>query len=101
MITFKDKVYKIASKIPKGKVATYGQLASLAGSPKASRAVGMFMAKNPDRSYVPCHRVVSSKGELTGYSYGKGIITKKEMLKKEGVEFIGDRIDLSKSLWRK
>lgn len=97
MKTFKQKVYEIAAKIPEGKVMTYGQLAALAGNPKAARAVGMFMAKNPDRGIVPCHRVVSSNGELTGYSYKEGIKTKKEILKKEGVSFIKDRVDLSKS----
>lgn len=97
MKDFKQKVYEIASKIPQGKVMTYGQLAALAGNKKAARAVGMLMAKNPDRSVVPCHRVVASSGELTGYSYGKGVTTKMAMLKKEGVSFINGRVDLSKS----
>ncbi len=100
MITFKQKVYKVASEIPKGRVATYGQLAKLAGNPKAARAVGMLMAKNPDRNIVPCHRVVSSKGELTGYSYGEGVKTKREILLKEGVIFAGDRVNLLISQWK-
>ena len=96
-MNFKQKVYHIASKIPQGKVMTYGQLAAAAGNKKAARAVGMLMAKNPDRNIVPCHRVVASNGELTGYSYGKGVTTKMAMLKKEGVQFINGRVDLSKS----
>jgi O-6-methylguanine DNA methyltransferase len=98
---FKNKVYKICSSIPKGKVATYGQLARLAGKPKAARAVGVFMKNNPDAPIVPCHRVVASDGGLTGYSGEGGIAQKKKMLKKEGVLFKGDRVDLSISKWKK
>ena len=87
--------------IPKGKVATYGQLARLAGSPLAARAVGMFMKTNPDAPNTPCHRVVSSKGDLTGYSAGSGISTKKKMLIAEGVEFKGERVNLASSIWEK
>lgn len=98
--SFRQKVYSIASSIPKGKVATYGQLAKLAGNPLASRAVGMFMRTNPDLKIVPCHRVVGSNGRLTGYSAGEGLVTKKKILILEGVKFSGhDRVDLSSSLW--
>ena len=97
--TFRDRVYTLAKQIPKGKVATYGQLAKLAGSPGAARAVGMCMKHNPDMPTIPCHRVVSSIGELTGYSAGEGVTTKKQMLLKEGVKFINNRVDLEKSRW--
>lgn len=97
--SFFEKVYALCRQIPKGKVATYGQLAQLAGSPRAARAVGMCMKLNPNAPQTPCHRVVASNGKLTGYSGGKGIFTKKEMLVKEGVTFIGDRVDLSVSQW--
>ncbi|OGC45528.1 hypothetical protein A2V49_01855 [candidate division WWE3 bacterium RBG_19FT_COMBO_34_6] len=99
-MTFKEKVYEFAKKIPIGKVATYGQLAALAGNHKAGRAVGTFMKTNPYAPAVPCHRVVGSNGELTGYTGGKGIITKKKMLKNEGVVFKKDKVDLSRSLWK-
>jgi O-6-methylguanine DNA methyltransferase len=94
---FKDRVYNIVGKVPKGKVATYGQVARLAGNSKAARAVGALMKNNPDTKRVPCHRVVSSKGKLTGYSAKGGIEKKKEMLAFEGVYFVGDTIDLSRS----
>lgn len=97
---FSEKIYKIAAKIPKGKVATYGQLAKMAGSPRAARAVGMCMKHNPDMKIVPCHRVVASDGKLTGYSAGSGIATKKKILLKEGVAFKGDRVDLTRSGWK-
>lgn len=96
--TFRQKVYALARRIPLGKVATYGQIAKLAGSPGASRAVGMCMKENPDTKVVPCHRVVASNGKLTGYSMG-GVTVKKEKLLKEGVRFIGDRVDLAFSEW--
>lgn len=96
-MTFKEKVYEITKTIPKGKVATYGQIARLAGNPKASRAVGAIMKHNPFAPIVPCHRVVGSNGNLTGFSGGSGISTKKEMLKSEGVNFTKDRVDLSLS----
>jgi len=97
--TFTERVYEIASLIPKGKVMTYGKLAELAGNSKASRAVGMAMRNNPSRKNVPCHRVVASTGALTGYAFGNGISTKKSILKKEGVEFKGEKVALSTSGW--
>jgi len=97
--SLREKVYELTKLVPQGKVATYGQLAKLAGKPKAARAVGGFMRTNPDAPRTPCHRVVAHDGSLTGYSAGKGISTKRKMLEKEGVLFIGNKVDLKKSLW--
>lgn len=96
---FTEKIYTLARRIPKGKVATYGQLAALAGSPRAARAVGSAMRCNPDIPKTPCHRVVASDGALTGYSAGQGISTKRKMLLAEGVSFKGAKADLAVSLW--
>lgn len=101
LISFKNKVYKICSLIPKGKVTTYGQLARLAGKPKAARAVGVFMKTNPNAPIVPCHRVVASDGKLTGYSGYGGITQKKKMLVEEGVIFKKNKVNLSISKWNK
>jgi O-6-methylguanine DNA methyltransferase len=98
---FKNKVYKLARLIPMGKVATYEQLARLAGKSKAARAVGVFMKNNPNPPIVPCHRVVASDGNITGYSGVGGIVQKKKMLLDEGVCFINDRVNLSLSQWKK
>lgn len=98
-LSFRDKIYELARQIPKGKVATYGQLAELAGSPGAARAVGMCMKTNPNAPYTPCHRVVASNGKLTGYSAGDGLKTKMQMLKEEGVKFTGDKVNLVASQW--
>lgn len=100
-MNLKEKVYKICRSIPKGKVATYGQLARLAGKPKAARAVGALMRTNPDAPIVPCHRVVSSDGNLTGYSAIGGVAQKKKMLIEEGVSFKNSRVDLLISRWKK
>lgn len=101
--SFREKIYALAARIPRGKVATYGQLAKKGGKPGAARAVGTFMRTNPDMKRVPCHRVVAANGALTGYAFGKGIATKKEKLLEEGVVFVGDslraRVDLKKSGW--
>ncbi len=95
-----ETIYTFARKIPKGKVATYGQLAQLAGRPGAARAVGSAMRCNPDIPKTPCHRVVASDGSLTGYSAGQGISTKRTMLLDEGVTFKGTKVDLKVSLWK-
>jgi O-6-methylguanine DNA methyltransferase len=100
MTHFQQKVYAIAQQIPRGKVVTYGQLAKLAGSPGAARAVGMCMKCNPNMKLIPCHRVVASNGKLTGYAFGRGIQTKKSKLQKEGVYFIMDAVDLQVSQWK-
>ena len=100
-MTFREKVYEITKQIPKGKVATYGQLARLAGNAKAARAVGAFMRVNPNAPHTPCHRVVARDGSLTGYSGIGGIIGKKKMLEVEGVLFMGNKVDLSRSGWQK
>ncbi len=97
---FKDKVYQITNKIPKGKVATYGQIAKLVGNAKAARAVGMCMKTNPNVPQTPCHRVVGSNGNLTGYSGNGGIKQKKQILIREGVVFKKDKVDLKVSQWK-
>ncbi|MHB0865490.1 MAG: MGMT family protein [Minisyncoccota bacterium] len=95
---FGAKVYAATAQIPKGKVATYGQIARLAGSARAARAVGQLMARNKNTKIVPCHRVVGATGALTGYAFS-GVSMKRKKLIDEGVSFKGLRVDLAKSLW--
>jgi O-6-methylguanine DNA methyltransferase len=99
--SFQKTVYRLTKSIPKGKVATYGQIARLSGKPKAARAIGLLMKNNPDAPDTPCHRVVASNGELTGYSGVGGVVQKKKMLLKEGVYFKKDKVDLFFSQWEK
>jgi len=97
---FAAQVYALARKIPRGKVATYGQLAKLVGHPGAARAVGLLMKHNPYAPKVPCHRVVAADGNLTGFSGGDGIPTKRRMLSEEGVQFKGDKVWMAQSQWQ-
>lgn len=90
------RIYEAVKKIPKGKVATYAQVAAMAGNEKMSRAVGNALHKNPTPGIIPCHRVVDSKGNLAGaFAFG-GLDVQAKLLKDEGVEVIDGRVDLSK-----
>lgn len=99
MDSFAARVYAITARIPRGKVATYGQIAALAGKPRAARAVGQLMARNTDPKRIPCHRVIASNGALTGYAF-HGISAKRNKLIDEGVSFKGVRVNLETSLWK-
>ena len=78
---FQGKVYNIVKEIPKGEILTYKDVARLIGSPRAYRAVGNALNKNPFKE-VPCHRVIRSDGKAGGYA--KGAKKKIEILRKEG-----------------
>lgn len=99
MNPFARNVYAIVSKIPKGKVATYGQVAAMAGNPKAARAVGMLMARNKSPKTVPCHRVIGADGFLKGYAFN-GIEAKRARLASEGIGFSGARVCMPAHAWR-
>lgn len=92
-MSFNQQVWALTSRIPAGRVTTYGEIARALGSPKASRAVGNALNRNPFAPGVPCHRVVGSDGSLTGYA--GGLDKKRRMLAEEKVPFAGDRADLS------
>ena len=90
------RIYEAVKMIPKGKVATYGQVAAMAGNPKMSRAVGNALHKNPDPASIPCFRVVNSKGELSGaFAFG-GAGRQQALLEADGVEVTGGKVDLQK-----
>ena len=90
------KIYEAVKKIPKGRVATYGKVAELAGNPRMSRAVGNALHKNPDPEHIPCYRVVNSKGELAGaFAFG-GENVQKKLLEADGIEVINGKVDLKK-----
>ena len=91
-MTFFQKVWALTSRIPAGKVTTYGEIARRLNC-RGARAVGFAMNRNPYAPAVPCHRVVGSAGQLTGFA--GGIPKKKRMLEEEGVKFRGDRVDVS------
>lgn len=68
---FAKKVYRAVLRIPLGQVRTYKWVATKAGSPRAARAVGQILKRNPYPLFIPCHRVISSKGAIGGYCFGK------------------------------
>lgn len=92
-----EKIYEVVKNIPKGKVATYGQVAFLAGNPRWARVVGYALHQNPDTQTIPCHRVVNRKGEVApGFAFG-GASIQRDLLKSEGIVFeLDGRIDLEK-----
>jgi methylated-DNA-protein-cysteine methyltransferase-like protein len=99
-MNFNDRVYEIVRQIPEGKVASYGQIAFMAGSWRASRAVGYALHRNPYQGEVPCHRVVFQDGRLaTGFIFG-GKDVQRKMLEAEGVILTTDGyVDMGKCRW--
>ena len=99
MNTF-EKIYEQVKKIPAGKVATYGQIAMLAGNPRWSRVVGYALHNNPEPGVIPCHRVVKKDGSLTpAFAFG-GENVQRDLLLSEGVVFIDEhRVDIDKCRW--
>ena len=97
MNTF-QKIYEQVKKIPKGKVATYGQIALMAGNPRWSRVVGYALHSNPEPGVIPCHRVVTKDGKLSkSFAFG-GENVQRDLLINEGVAFLNDNtVDLEKS----
>lgn len=90
------RIYEAVKKIPKGKVATYGQVAKMAGNPGMARAVGNALHNNPDPDSIPCYRVVNAKGELAGaFAFGGGE-AQADLLRADEVEVVHGRVDLEK-----
>lgn len=82
-MTFKEKLFKVVSKIPRGKTMSYKEVAKRAGRPMAFRAVSNILSKNFDPK-IPCHRVIHSDGKIGDYN--RGLKEKIRLLKKEGVK---------------
>ncbi|MDO8592932.1 MAG: MGMT family protein [bacterium] len=99
MSVFNQKVWAALRLIPRGRVATYKELAKYLGRPKAARAVGNACGRNPDAPRAPCHRVVKSDGGLGGYS--GGVKKKIKLLKLEGVIIANGKVaEFEKNIYR-
>ena len=99
MTRFQSDCYEALKKVPKGKVITYAGLAIMIGRPKAHRAVGSAMNKNPYAPQVPCHRVVKSNGDLGGFA--TDIEVKIKRLQEEGVMVSDNKIvDFRSTLYK-
>ena len=92
----RKRIYEAVKKIPKGKVASYGQVAKMAGNPQMARAVGNALHNNPDPQHIPCYRVVNAKGELAGaFAFG-GKDVQAKLLEADGIAVKDGKVDLEK-----
>lgn len=96
-----EKIYDVVKQIPKGKVATYGQIAALAGNCHWARVVGYALHANPNPDTIPCYRVVNREGKLSeAFAFG-GVNRQKVLLGEEGIVVTGNIVDLEKYQWRR
>ena len=100
MTTF-DLIYDVVRRIPQGSVASYGQVAALAGNPRWARVVGYALHRNPEPGVIPCHRVVMADGRVApGFAFG-GPDVQRALLEGEGVRFRDDgTVDMAVYQWR-
>ncbi len=95
-----ELIYEQVKKIPRGKVATYGQLAVLAGNPRWARVVGYALHANPDPENIPCYRVVNRFGKLSDAFVFGGINRQAQLLEADGIEVLSNNtVDLERYLW--
>lgn len=93
------RIYRVVEQIPRGRVATYGQIARLAGNKRWSRVVGYALHVNPDPDRIPCYRVVNRLGEPSkAFAFG-GHQRQLELLEQDGIHAENGRIDLKKYQW--
>ena len=96
-----NRIYDVVGEIPRGRVATYGQIAELAGIPRQARRIGYALSALPPDSNVPWHRVINARGEISLRTAGGSENLQKRLLKQEGVRFDRDgRIPLDQFRWR-
>jgi methylated-DNA-protein-cysteine methyltransferase-like protein len=93
------RIYEVVRQIPKGRVASYGQVAALAGNRRWSRVVGFALHVNPDPDGIPCYRVVTKDGRVSeAFAFGGGN-RQVELLMADGVEFVDGHVDMKKYQW--
>ena len=97
MKRFHTAVYRLVERIPRGQVATYGQIAALLGYPRAARAVGQAMKHAP--SHLPWHRVVNAQGGISRRANVGGMLTQRVLLEQEGLVARRGRIRLREHRW--
>ena len=96
-----ERIYDVVKQIPYGKVATYGQVAALAGSRRWARVVGYALHANPDPENIPCYRVVNRMGEVSKAFVFGGANKQIELLEAEGIEFVDGKVDMKRFQWNK
>lgn len=94
-----EKIYQVVCKIPIGKVASYGQVAALAGNKKWARVVGYALHVNPDAENIPCYRVVTKEGKVSSaFAFG-GMNRQIELLEQEGIKVVDGYVNMQKYQW--
>lgn len=96
-----EKIYEVVNCIPEGKVASYGQIAELAGNRRWARVVGYALHAVPEEKKIPWHRVVKKDGEVYGGAESSSGKRQIDLLKKEGIKFDGEYVDMKKYQWKK
>lgn len=96
-----DLIYEVVKQIPRGKVATYGQIAALAGNKRWARVVGYALHVNPDPEHIPCYRVVNRYGEVSkAFAFG-GENQQIKLLREDGIEVTDGKVELTKYQWNR
>lgn len=100
MGSFNERVYEVVKQIPRGKVATYGQIARLINAPRCARFVGFALHSNPEPGIIPCHRVVFKDGSTaSGFAFG-GPDEQRRLLESEGVIFTDEgKVEMKTCAW--
>ena len=96
-----EKIYEVVRQIPEGRVASYGQVAALAGNRRWARVVGYALHEAPERSEIPCHRVVTKEGRLSSAFGPEADNRQAELLRAEGVRVQSGYVDMKQFQWRK
>lgn len=96
-----EKIYEVVKQIPYGQVATYGQIAAIAGNKRWARVVGYALHANPNPDEIPCYRVINKEGRVSdAFAFGGGN-RQVALLKAEGVEFIDGHVDMKRYQWER
>lgn len=94
-----ERIYEVVKRIPRGRVATYGQVAAMAGNPRWARVVGYALHVNPDPEHIPCFRVVNRNGEVSKAFVFGGENMQIQLLQADGIDVKDGKVDLSKYQW--
>jgi methylated-DNA-protein-cysteine methyltransferase-like protein len=101
LVGFFARAYALVARIPRGRVATYGQIARMLGTPRSARIVGWAMHGAPNEGGIPCHRVIQQGGTCSPNFRLGDPGSQRRLLEREGVQFLLDgRVDLAAHLWR-
>lgn len=94
------RIWQVVSQIPEGKVASYGQVAELAGLPRAARLVGNVLKKLPPDTKLPWHRVINSQGKISFPYNSPGYKRQKALLESEGITLLNDKVVMKYYRWQ-